>query len=204
MGNQRYPMVLSATFAFAFHLLYAFYHGVLGMINRSLWFAAMCAFYGILATTRFSVVLCARRNGSTSSIGSEYFVMKLSGLLLAALSFVLLAVVCISLSQRIATKHDEIMMITIATYTFSKLAMAIMKAIKQHKHTSPLLVVIRGISYAEVAASILTLQRSMLVSFGTISKETMFLMNLLTGAAVCLFVLTLGLNMIMKGIKGGL
>lgn len=79
-------------------------------------------------------------------------------------------------------------MITIATYI-----VAIVKAIKQHKNPSPLLAVVRNIGYAEAAVSILTLQRSMLVSFGAMDKATIKLMNSLTGAAVCLFILSLGI-----------
>ena len=59
-SSQRYRMILSAAVAFAFNLLYAVYHCVLGILNRSFWFIAMCAFYGILAIMRFSAVLCER------------------------------------------------------------------------------------------------------------------------------------------------
>ena len=124
--------------------------------------------------------------------------MKLSGLLLVVLGTVLAAVNYISLSQNIAARHEEIMMITIATYTFYKITMAVVKAVRQHKNPSPLLRTIRNISYAEVSASILTLQRSMLVSFGTMSTGNIHFMNAVTGAAVCLFILILGLSMVMK------
>ena len=59
-------------------------------------------------------------------------------------------------------------------------------------------VVIRNIRYAEVAASVLTLQRSMLVSFGSMDHRQIRFMNAMTGAAVCLFVLLLGVSMIAK------
>lgn len=104
----------------------------------------------------------------------------------------------ISLTQNIATKYEEIMMITIATYTFYKITMTIVKAIKQHKNTSLLLKTIRNISYAEVSASILTLQRSMLISFDSMDNKQVFLMNAMTGAVVCLFVLILSLSMIIE------
>ena len=122
--------------------------------------------------------------------------MKFSGVLLVVLGIVLAAVNYISLSQNIASKHEEIVMITIATYTFYKITMAILKAVKQHKNPSPLLKTIRSIGYAEVSASILTLQRSMLVSFGSMESGQIRFMNAVTGAAVCLFVLILGLSMI--------
>ena len=92
-------------------------------------------------------------------------------------------------------------MITIATYTFYKITIAVIKAVKQHKNSSLLLKTIRNIRYAEVAASILTLQRSMLVSFGAVEADKIWLMNSVTGAAVCLFVLMLGISMIIKAIR---
>lgn len=201
INSQRYRMILSATISLTLNLSYALYHCVLGVINLSLWFIVMCAFYGILATMRFSAVLCGRKNSLVSSVDTEYFVMKLSGILLAVLSLVLAIVIYISLSQNIATKYDKIIMITIATYSFFKSTMAVIRAVKQHKNPSPLLSVIRSISYAEVAASILTLQRSMLVSFGSMGKEQMQIMNAMTGAVACLFVLILGISMIIKGTR---
>ena len=125
--------------------------------------------------------------------------MKLCGVLLVLLNFVLVGAIYISLSRNIATKHGEIVMITIAAYTFYKITMTIIKAVKQRKNPSPLLSIIRSISYAEAAASVLTLQRSMLVSFGGMSDTDIRTMNILTGSAVCLFVLILGIVLITRG-----
>lgn len=192
---------MSAAIAFVFNLLYAIYHCALGIINLSLWFIAMCAFYGILAAMRFSAVLCERQKQTAASYDTEKFVMKLSCILLAALSFILAAVNYISLSQSMIAKHGEIIMITIATYTFYKVTTAIIRAAKQHKKPSPLLKALRCITYAEAAASLLTLQRSMLVSFGAINGRQASFMNAAAGAVVCLFVLELGISMIIKSSK---
>lgn len=200
--EQRSRIVLFAVFGFALNLLYAFYHATLGIINQSIWFISMCAYYIVLSTMRLSAVLCERKNRSVSSSNDiEYFVMKLCGILLVLLDFVLAGVIYINLSQNIATKYGEIVMITIATYTFYKITITIIKAIKQHKNPSPLLSVIRSICYAEVAASVLTLQRSMLVSFGEMDGTDIDTMNILTGSAVCLFVLILGITLIIRGAK---
>ena len=138
---------------------------------------------------------------NTSSDDAEFLVMKLSGILLSVLSIVLAGVVYISSSQNIATKHGEIMMITIATYTFYKITMAVIRAVKLRKNPAPLLRTIQNISCAEVAASVLTLQRSMLVSFDPMEQEQVRTMNAMTGAAVCLFVVVLGICMIIKSKK---
>lgn len=199
--EQRSRIVLFAVFGFSLNLLYAFYHAALGIINQSVWFMTMCAYYIVLSAMRLSAVLYERKSKGTPSNDLEYFVMKLCGVLLILLNFVLAGAIYISLSQNIATKYGEIIMITIATYTFSKITMAVIKAVKQRKNPSPLLSVIRSISYAEVAASVLTLQRSMLVSFGKMNDTDIHTMNTLTGSAVCLFILILGTSLIIRGTK---
>ncbi len=198
VGSQRYRIILSASVSFVFNLLYAVYHLILGVLNHSFWFIAMCAFYWILATMRFSAILCERNRQKLPSDDTKRFVMKLSGILLVILSIVLATVNYISLLQNITVKHGEIIMITIAAYTFYKITMAIVKAVKQHKNPSLLLKAIRSIGYAEVSASILTLQRSMLVSFGSMDNSHVHFMNAITGAAVCIFILILGLTMTVK------
>lgn len=199
--EQRDRIVLSAVLGFLFNFLYAVYHGVLGITQLSLWFITMCAYYTILSAVRFSAVLCERKSSPGSSTDMEYFVMKLSGALLVLLSFVLTGAVYISLSQNIAKKYGEIIMITIATYTFYKITMAIIHVVKERKNASPLLAVIRRIGYAEVVASIFTLQRSMIASFGTMDDAKADVMNLLTGSSVCVFVCILGMVMMIKGIN---
>ncbi len=150
---------------------------------------------------RFCVLFCEWHAKKEQSTVSGPFAQKVTGLLLFLLSVVLAWVNFISLSQNIATSYDEITMITIATYTFYKIAAVLIKAIRPYKDFSPSFEVPKNISYAEVAASILTLQRSMLVSFGQMEKEQIYTMNALTGAGVCLFILVLGVCMIIKARK---
>ena len=124
--------------------------------------------------------------------------MKFSGILLVALGAVLAAVNYISLSQNIAAKYEEIMMITIAAYTFGKITMAGVKAVKQRRNPSPLLRTIRTIGHAEGSASLLTLQRSMLGSFGSMDHRQIRFMKEMTGDAVFPVVLLLGVAMVTK------
>ena len=198
---SRKRVLLFAVSSLACNSLYALYHGVLGVLQPSLWFLAMCAFYSILAVLRFCAVLCGREASKDTATLSESFVLKASGLLLLLLSVVLAWVNAISLSQNIAASYGEITMITIATYTFYKITTVIVKAIRQRKNSSLLLIALRNISYAEAAASVLTLQRSMLVSFGQLETGQACIMNALTGAAICIFILWLGVFVIIRSRK---
>ena len=199
--EQRFRAFFSAAAGLPVNILYALYHGVLGVVNQSLWFVTMFAYYVILSSMRFSAVLCGWKCRSSAAEDTEYFAARVCGGLLVLLSFILMGVVCISLSQNVAVKHHEIVMITIAAYTFCKITVTVVKAVKQRKNTAPLLAAIRSIGYAEVAASLLTLQRSMLISFGSMDKGKIDLMNGLTGGFVCLFILLLGVYTILRSGK---
>ena len=89
--------------------------------------------------------------------------------------------------------------ITMCAYYTVLSTMRLSAALCERKNPSLLLSAIRSISYAEVAASVLTLQRSMLVSFGEMNDTDIHKMNMLTGGVVCLFILILGTAMIIQG-----
>ena len=120
--------------------------------------------------------------------------------LLAALSMVLGGFVYAELKRGIAVRHDTILMITIATYTFYKLAMACVRAVKQRKNPAPLLALVRTIGYADAAASVLTMQMTMIASFSR-SGKALPVLNAITGTAVCLFIFALGVITALRGVK---
>lgn len=186
-------MVLGASAGLLCNLLYALYNGALGLLNRSVWLVTLCAYYAILAVMRFAAVLYDRRES-----GVDRFAARLTGWLLILLSLVLAGVTWLSLSRHTAVRYDTVVMITIATYTFTKITLAVIRAVKAKGDPSGTLMSIRCIGYAEVAASVFTLQKSMFVSFGTAGDETAHIMNILTGSAVWLFVFALGIKMIRR------
>ena len=197
-ANKRYRIVFFAICGFVINLLFALYNGALGIIFRSTWFLSLCAYYTVLSSMRFGTVLQDRRNIST-----EKFIARFCGVMLIVLALVLSGSVYLSLAADIAVKHQEIIMLTIATYTFYKVVLAIINTVKVRKENSLLLSSIRNIGCADAAVSILSLQRSMLVSFGAMEREDIFLMNVLTGAGVFLIIVLLGITLIVKSVKGG-
>lgn len=197
LESQHDRVILSAASGFGLNLAYALYHGGVGIMSGSLWLLLLCAYYIILSVMRFSAVLYDHRSTKTSSSFSEQFLYRFLGGMLTLLSVILALSVYLSFRYDVAIVHQEIMMITIAAYTFYKMTMAIVNAIKARKQHSLWLIAIRNIGCVDAEASLLTLQRSMLVSFDGMSNRDMELMNALTGAGVCLLTATLGIYMIL-------
>jgi len=177
-----------------FNLTYGLYTGWVGAANRSWWFVTLAAYYIILAAARFGVLLSADRNSGDSA--SFSFIMRFTGILFLFLSVILAGTTYLSLYVGVSVAYHEIVMITIALYTFSKLTLAIINLAGSIKRASPPLKTLRNISFADSLVSIFSLQRSMLVSFGGISEEGAAIFNALTGSAVYIIVFLLGLNLI--------
>lgn len=111
----------------------------------------------------------------------------LTGCMLLVLALVLSLTHFLSLSQNMVSKHGTILMITVAAYIFLKFGFAIHRVVKAKRQPSLRFSSIRTIGYAEVAAAVLTLQRSMLVSFDEMDVQKASALNAATGAVVFVF-----------------
>ena len=191
--DRRFRIVASAAATLAMNLLYGTGHAVLGLMDGSVWLLIMAAYYILLGMMRFGAVLTERKHAS------ERFVMRFCGGMLMALALVMGAATAISLIQERAVPHGIVIMLIIAIYTFWKMTMAIIHTVQAHRSGTPLTRTIRNITLASALASLMTMQRSMLVSFqGEATAQEMKILNICTGAAVCLLVFLMGLNMVFE------
>ncbi len=175
------------------NFVYAFCNCVIGFIVHSWWFITVGAYYTVLAITRFSVLKVKRKAGDNLAV--ESFATRLTGILLVTLSFCLVGVNILSIINEQGTAFHEIIMIAIATYTFTKITIAIVGMVKANHSGSAIIKTLRNISLADAFVSIYTLQRSMLVSFPGMEQAEIQLFNTLTGTAVWIIVLLLGINL---------
>ena len=173
---------------------YAVGNCVLGFISHSWWFITVGAYYTVLAITRFSVLQVKRK--ANGNYDTEGFARRITGVLLVVLSFCIVGVNVLSAMKDRGTAFHEIVMITIATYTFTKITVAITGMAQAKRSPSPVLKTLRNIALADACVSVYTMQRSMLVSFPGMAAGDILLLNIFTGTAVWLVVLTLGTNLI--------
>lgn len=176
------------------NFVYAMGNCAVGILSRSWWFITVGAYYAVLAMARFSVLQVKQRAGG--NYGTELFARRITGILLVVLSVCIVGVNILSALKERGTAFHEIIMIAIATYTFTKITIAIIGMV-QAKHTaSPVLKTLRNIALADACVSIYTMQRSMLQSFPGLTPTEIQIFNILTGTAVWIIVLFLGINLI--------
>jgi len=187
-------LVRSPYTSLAFNTAYALGNCFIGFFTHSWWFITVGAYYTVLAITRFSVLQVKRK--ARDDYDAELFARRITGILLVVLSLCIVGVNIMSAVKDRGTVFHQIIMITIATYTFTKITISIIGMVKAKRSTSPVLNTLRNIALADACVSIYTMQRSMLISFPGMEKADILLLNIFTGTAVWIVVLLLGINLI--------
>lgn len=176
------------------NFLYALGNSAVGFLTYSWWFITVGAYYAVLTVTRYSVLQIRRK--AKGNYATELFARRITGILLVVLSWCIVGVNILAALKDRGTKFHEILMITIAAYTFTKITVSIIGMVKAKRSDSPAVKTLRNISLADACVSVYTMQRSMLVSFPGMEAGEILLLNILTGTAVWIVVLLLGMNLI--------
>ena len=171
------------------NMVYSAYHIVFGVATGSWWFLSLGMYYAILSIVRFAVLRCKDNKG---------FLVQFTGAMLIVLSLCLVGTVILAFVKDRGTVFPLISMLAIATYTFTKITLAIIRWIKARKSNSATMLTLRNIALANAFVSIFSLQRSMLVSFEGMSATEIRIMNVATGSGVCIIVFLLGFDLMKR------
>lgn len=192
---MKKPTVLQIAFiSLALNLAYCVYNGFLSVTSRSWWFLTLAAYYAVLSLMRFAVLIMRNRN---QGIRTAQFTGKFTGAMLLVLSVVIAGTVYLSVISDTGTNYGTIPMITIATYSFTKVTLAVINYVRSQKNASPIIKALRNISFADAFVSIYSMQKSMLVTFEGMGEKEIMILNIFTGASIYILTVCLGLNLIV-------
>ena len=178
-----------ALISLVFNITFGIYHIIWGVTTRSWWFFTIGIYYSILSVVRFGIL---------RSKGKKRFLAHFTGTMLIALSVSLVGTVILAVVKDRGTVFPLVAMLAIATYAFTKIALAAIKWLQARKRKSLKILALRNISFANALVSVFSLQRSMLVSFEGMSENNIRIMNFATGSAVCVTVFLLGIHQILN------
>ena len=200
LADYTFRTILTTLPAFLINVAYTVYNGVIGIMNQSVWFITMAVYYSLLGIMRYRAVSTGRKisrlDDREQIRKKELSVIKKDGSLLLVLNLALNGVVLLTIAQDTAKRYSEIMVISIAAYTFYKITMAVVNMVKVRKRKSPILITIRNIGAADALVSMVTLQAAMFASFQDKNSLNTNQMNAITGLSVCILISTLGISMI--------
>lgn len=201
-SDARLRVTLSLAGSLFINVAYSLFQLGLGIYHATSWYYALAAYYILLTVMRLLLFIDVISVNKQEQMKKEWKRYRFCGIMFALMNTVLSAIVFYIVYQNRAFVHHEITVITMATYTFGSLAMAIVNVIKYRKHNSPLYSASKAISLASASVSMLTLENTMIASVGTENDETFRqIMTIITGGVVCVFVLGLAIYMIVNSTK---
>ena len=122
---------------------------------------------------------------------------RFCGALILLMHLTLTGIVFQMVNWNRAEEYGEIMIITTALFAFYKVISSFISIAKDRKHLHPVDSSIRMLNLAQAFFAIFSLQASMFHTFGT-GEDWEHWMNMFTGCAVCLSVVSLGIYMIRR------
>ena len=201
-SDAQLRVQISLCAALLFNFAYAIFQLGLGIFHGSFWFYSLALYYALLVVIRGSLLLKVRGMKASENQLAEFIRYRFCGIILLTMTLALTAIVFFMTYFGRGFTHHFITTIALAAYTFTSFTFAIINVVKYRKFDSPVLSASRAISLAAAAVSMLTLETAMFSAFGTSTDaEMQSIMTLLTGIAVCVFVATMAISMIIHSTK---
>ncbi|MBR1408994.1 MAG: hypothetical protein IJ573_08910 [Clostridia bacterium] len=200
LKDRRFRLILFAVMSMGWNLVYAVFNALLGLIGQSAWFAVMSVYYAVLGLMKL-LVLSSR--GKLPGKSTAKRTMTVTGTGMFLLAGILSVIVKLTISNAVGRSYPIAVMIAIAAFTFGIVIKAIVNAVQAHRHGDLFWVMLRNISLASAAGSVLALERSMMSTFGSSTDSFTYTMEGVSGLVSFLFVVLLGTSMIVRAIRMG-
>ena len=183
---------------------YAVFYAMLGIALLSVWYGMLACYYIILVVMRAVVVFYHRRKRKRGEQSTELKekitrakIYRNCGVAIILLTVPLSIAILMMVAEKATFSHAGLMIYVVATYTFYKVFMTIRHLVKARKSTDMTVKTVRSINLADMLVSVLALQTAMFHSFSADFNTDIF--NAVTGAAVCLLTVFIGVFLIVGG-----
>ena len=191
---------LSLYGSFVWNAAYAIFQLWLGFYHRTFWFLSLGAYYICLAVMRFFLARHVRSHRPGEERVKELKKYRACGVVFLLMNLALALMIFFMVYWNRTFHHHEITTIAMAAYTFTAFSFAIVGLVKYRKYDSPVYSASKAISLAAACVSMLTLESTMLTTFGE-GEINVRLMLGLTGAVVSVFIVMMAVYMIIRANK---
>ena len=184
LRDKYFRLLFTSSLSIGWDLIYALFNIVLAVVYRSYWFFTMFVYYAVLGLMRVAVIRLNRKNKTKT--------IKACGMGMAFLAIVIAGVVCLSIAETRDTAYHVVVMISIAAYTFYLIVNSVIGAVKARRSNSKKIIALRNISLISMIGAVLSLERSMLGTFGDAADQFAVTMKAVTGAAAFIMIAAIG------------
>lgn len=175
-----------------FNVAYSIFLFIISRAYSSAWFFVMSVYYGLLSIARIFVFA---QSAPQKKLRSKMIVMRACGYFLFLINLVV-AIMMFILINNHSIKHHEITVITLATYTFTALTVAILNSIRYFKQKDYVYSSIKIISLISASVSLVTLTNTMLITFGEENEPLRNIILPILSGVVSIFIIACAVFMI--------
>ena len=147
---------------------YSVFLFVVSQVTASRWFFVMAVYYALLSLLRGFIT---SKTGKEKSFVAKVKALRACGCFLLLINAVVSAMMFLLLRGYKPIKHHEITVITIATYTFCALTVAIIGSVKFIRRKDYVYSSAKIISLVSASVSMVTLTNTMLSTWGNAQTE---------------------------------
>ena len=186
-----------------YNTAYALLQLGMGFWHHSFWFCSLAGYYISLAVMRFFLVRHTSKHNPGEKMLVELKKYRACGIIFLVMNLALALMVFFMVYWNRTFHHHEITTIALAAYTFTSLTLAIVNMVKYRKYNSPVYSASKAISLASACVSMLTLESTMLTTFGdgTMSLTGRRILLGISGGVISAFIIAMAIYMIVQGTK---
>jgi hypothetical protein len=152
---------------------------------------------------RFFLARYTTKHNPGEQMRKELIRYRLCGWFFLAMNLTLALIIFFMVYWNRTFTHHMITAIAMAAYTFTAFTIAIINIVKYRKYNSPVYSASKAISFASACVSMLTLEATMLTTFGdgTMDAITRKILLACTGGVISVFVVVMAIYMIRQSSK---
>ena len=201
--DTRLRVNVSLYGSLAWNVLYGIFQLWLGFYHHTFWFYSLGAYYICLGVMRFFLARHTTRYAPGEKMQAELKKYRACGIVFLMMNLALALIVFFMVYWNRTFEHHMITAIAMAAYTFTAFIVAIVNVIKYKKYNSPVFSASKAISLAAALVSMLTLESTMLTTFGdgTMTVVAQKWMLGATGGAISVLIVATAIYMIVVGSK---
>ncbi len=188
---------------FVWNGVYAVFQLCLGIYHHTFWYCSLAGYYFFLSLMRFFLAGYTRTHKPGEDMVAELKHYRSCGIVFLLMNLALTLIIFFMVYWSRTFHHHQITTIAMAAYTFFSFTMAIINIVKYRKIGSPVYSASKAISLAAACVSMLTLEATMLTTFGdgSMSLLTRKIFLGATGGAISAFIIGMAIYMIGRATK---
>lgn len=202
-NDTRLRVKVSLYASFSWNALYGAFQLWLGFYHETFWFYSLGAYYVCLAVMRFFLVGHTRKYQPGERLRGELVKYRACGWVFLIMNLALTLIIFFMVYWNRTFEHHMITAIAMAAYTFTSLTLAIINVVRYRRYNSPVYSASRAISLAAALVSVLTLESTMLTTFGgeDMTAQTKKWLLGATGGAISIMIIAAAIYMIAVSTK---